>query len=476
MAEESINGALNSQLADFLMGEDIQPGSEAGYKMCKIIWEYHPLGGKMVEKPIEMAMFKPRIYNVSDDAEDRIVNAFIDTWVRLGITQKIKNLFFNARCYGAAAIGIGQDSVSSYKQITKMGLKEEDIFINIFDPLVAAGSMVTSQDPNTRDFQQPDKYLNIQGKKWHPSRTMKVFTGSQIYLSYQSSSMGFTGRSVFQRCLYPLRSYVNTMITNDLVSEKAGVLVAKTTQNSSVISGVLGMANKAKRGMIKAVKNKGVMNIGAGDSIESLNLQNIDGAMNSARSNIIADIAAGSDVPAAILKDEAFANGFGEGKEDSKSVAQYIDSVRQSIDPVITFFEEIVQYIAWNEDFYNSLKNEYPDIYTDDYYTTFFSWRASFEAKWPELQEESPEGRQDSESKLLEQTTKILETLYPRIDPENQAAVAQWLSDVINMMESYEGAPLVLDMDSLKSYRPPMLPTEDDAEYGNAKKGNEEEA
>lgn len=459
MAEETFHGTLNSQLAEFLMGEDIQPGSDTGYKMCKIIWEYHPLGGKMVEKPIEMAMFKPRIYNVSDDAEDRIVNAFIETWKRLGVTQKIKNLFFNARCFGAAAIGIGQDSVSSYKPLSKMGLQEEDIFINIFDPLVAAGSMVSSQDPNARDFQEPNKYLDIQGKKWHPSRTVKVFTGSPIYLSFQPSSMGFTGRSVFQRCVYPLRSYINTMVTNDLVSEKAGVLVAKTAQNSSVVSGILGMANKAKRSMLKAVKSKGVINIGQNDSVESLNLQNIDGAMNSARNNIIADISAGSDVPAAILKDEAFANGFGEGKEDSKAVSQYIDSVRQSIDPVITFFEEIVQYIAWNEDFYNSLKNEYPDLYTEDYYTTFFRWRASFDAKWPELQEESPEGRQDSESKLLEQTIRAYEALLPRLDPDNQATAAQWVSDVVNVLEAYEGSPLVLDIEKLKRYQPPVPST-----------------
>lgn len=118
-----------------------------------------------------------------------------------------------------------------------------------------------------------------------------------------------------------------------------------------------------------------------------------------------------------------------------------------------------MQYIAWNEDFYNSLKNEYPDLYTEDYFTTFFMWRASFSATWPELQEKSPEERQDSEGKLLEQTTKVFDTLYSRLDPDNQAVAAQWLSDVINVLESYEGAPLVLDMDKLKSYRPPTPPT-----------------
>ncbi len=95
------------------------------------------------------------------------------------------------------------------------------------------------------------------------------------------------------------------------------------------------------------------------EDVSSLNLQNIDGALNTARDNIIADIAAGSDVPAIIIKEEAFSNGFGEGKEDSKAISQYIDGVRQQINRY-GLFERLVQYIAWNEEFYQSLKNDLP--------------------------------------------------------------------------------------------------------------------
>ncbi|MCZ6443283.1 hypothetical protein O5268_16085 [Escherichia coli] len=48
---------------------------------------------------------------------------------------------------------------------------------------------------------------------------------------------------------------------------------------------------------MKAAKNKGVLSIGKDEDVSSLNLQNIDGALNTSRDNIIADIAAGSDVP-----------------------------------------------------------------------------------------------------------------------------------------------------------------------------------
>ncbi|MCZ6084634.1 hypothetical protein O5175_04685 [Escherichia coli] len=134
-------------------------------------------------------------------------------------------------------------------------------------------------------------------KDWHPSRTLKIFNGTPIYLEFQSSSFGFTGRSVFQRVLYSLKSYINTMEANDLVSQKAGVLVAKVVQNGSKIDGIMAAATGRKRENVKAAKNKGVLSIGKDEDVSSLNLQNIDGALNTSRDNIIADIAAGSDVP-----------------------------------------------------------------------------------------------------------------------------------------------------------------------------------
>lgn len=473
MAEIQLNTNLSSELSKILESDEIQPGTDVGYELCKLLWQYHPLGGKLVEKPITMAMCKPRLYNVETDPDERVVRQFEKVWKRMEMTERIKNLFFVSRCYGAAAVGVGTDGTSCKEPLPTFGLQEEDVYINVWDPLNAAGSMVTDQNPNSRYFQQANKTLKISGKQWHHSRTLKLFNGTPIYLEYQNSTFGFTGRSVFQRVLYPMKSYVGTMTANDLVSQKAGVMVAKTAQNGSVISGIMAAAAKAKREIVKIARTGGVINIGTSDEIESLNLQNIDKALNAARDNIISDIASGSDVPAVLIKEEAFSNGFGEGTEDSKAISQYVDGVRETIAPTIEYFEQLVQYIAWTEDFYTSLKNDFPDIITEDYQTTFYLWRREFTAKWQELVEESPDKHRESDSKVVQQAVSLFSAVSPQVDPVNRANLADWLSNVANATKTYGDVPLIIDMDKLSKYQPP--PPQDPNYGGPTQQEGEEE-
>nr|MCD3721848.1 hypothetical protein [Escherichia coli] len=187
MAEIEITGGLGSALMRILEAEEIQPGTDIGYELCKLLWQFHPLGGKLVEKPILMAMCKPRQYNVETDPDERVVRRFQEVWERMRVNEKIKNLFFLSRCYGAAAIGVGTDSVSCREPLPTFGLTEEDVYINAWDPLNASGSMVTDQNPNSPFFQEANKRLKIGGKDWHPSRTLKIFNGTPIYLEFQSS-------------------------------------------------------------------------------------------------------------------------------------------------------------------------------------------------------------------------------------------------------------------------------------------------
>lgn len=474
MAEIQLNTNLSSELCKILESDEIQPGTDVGYELCKLLWQYHPLGGKLVEKPITMAMCKPRLYNVETDPDERVVRQFEKVWKRMNMSERIKNLFFVSRCYGAAAIGVGSDGTACRDPLPTFGLQEEDVYINVWDPLNAAGSMVTDQNPNSRYFQQANKTLKISGKQWHHSRTLKIFNGTPIYLEYQNSTFGFTGRSVFQRVLFPMKSYVGTMTANDLVSQKAGVMVAKTAQNGSVISGIMAAAAKAKREIVKIARTGGVINIGTGDDIESLNLQNIDKALNAARDNIISDIASGSDVPAVLIKEEAFSNGFGEGTEDSKAISQYVDGVRETIAPVMEYFEQLVQYIAWTEDFFTSLKSDYPEIITEDYKTTFYQWRLEFTAKWQELVEESPDKHRESDSKVVQQAVAIFSSVSPQVDPSNRAILADWLSNVANSTKTYGDVPLIIDMGTLSKYQPPPQ----DLNHGgqtNQQNGEEEE-
>ncbi|ELY4543948.1 DUF1073 domain-containing protein [Cronobacter sakazakii] len=455
MAEVGISGNLSSELMCILQADEIRPGTDIGYELCKMLWQFHPLGGKLVEKPILMAMCKPRQYNVETDPDERVVRRFQEVWERMNVNEKIKNLFFLARCYGAAAIGVGTDSASCKEPLPTFGLTEDDVYINAWDPLNAAGSMVTDQNPNSPYFQEANKTLKINGKNWHPSRTLKIFNGTPIYLEFQNSTFGFTGRSVFQRVLYSMKSYINTMVASDQVSQKAGVLVAKVAQNGSKMDGIMAAATGKKREAVKVAKNGGVISIGPQDDITSLNLQNIDGALNAARENIISDIASGSDVPAILIKEEAFSKGWSEGSEDSKAVSQYIDGVRQQIEPVMDYFERLVQYIAWNEEFYQSLKNDYPDIITEDYKTMFYQWRREFTATWQELVEESPDKRRESDSKVIQQAANLYAVVVPQLDPVNRAAVTEWLASLVNATQTYGEAPMIIDAEALEKYQPP---------------------
>lgn len=473
MAEIQVDAALSSALTKILESDEIQPGTDVGYEVCKLLWQFHPLGGKLVEKPISMAMCKPRQYSVETDPDERVVRRFQEVWDRMELNEKIKNFFFISRCYGAAAIGVGTAATPCKDPLPTFGLTEEDVYINVWDPLNAAGSMVTDQNPNSRYFQKANATLKIASKNWHTSRTLKVFNGTPIYLEYQSSAFGFTGRSVFQRVLYSMKSYIGTMVANDLVSQKAGVLVAKVAQNGSVMNGIMAAATGKKREFVKEARNKGVISIGQNDAIESLNLQNIDKALTTSRDSIISDISSGSDVPAILIKEEAFSQGWSEGAEDSKAISQYIDGVRQLIEPVMDYFEHLVQYIAWSEDFHTSLKNDFPDIITEDYHTTFYRWRREFTAKWQELVEEAPDKRREADSKVVQQATTLYGTLSPTLDPENRAILAEWLATIVSSTQTYGDTPLIIDTDALANYVPPP---QEQPNGSNPPGGEEEES
>ncbi len=135
------------------------------------------------------------------------------------------------------------------------------------------------------------------------------------------------------------------------------------------------------------------------------------------------------------------------------------------------YFERLVQYIAWNEEFYQSLKNDYPDIITDDYKTTFYQWRREFTATWQELVEESPDKRRESDSKVIQQAIALFSAVSPQVDPENRAVVTEWLASLVNATQTYGEAPLIIDVDALANYEPPKQETPD----GNFQPGGEEE-
>jgi len=207
MATVTVNGSsLGNGLQALLIAPDIQPGDTPGYDLCKQIYLLHPLGAKIVEKPLEIAQSQKRDISIPNSPESRIKEAFEAEWKKLGCDKAIFNHMTQSRIYGVASIAMLERGVPTSKPVDWMTLYKRDVSFNVYDPLNTAGSLVLNQDPMAMDFQHVTQ-IAVSGASFHRSRSRTIMNESPIYIDYVSSGFGFVGRSVYQRALFPLKSF-----------------------------------------------------------------------------------------------------------------------------------------------------------------------------------------------------------------------------------------------------------------------------
>ena len=440
---------LGGSLSTLLTAADIQPGDDASYQTCKTIYAYHPMGGKLADFPIQMAQSQPRKITVPKGPEERLVEAFEDEWRAISADKHIENVARLARVYGVASVALMVEGVDSDKALDFDKLADAEISINVFDPLNTSGSLVLSQDPNSMDFQKVQG-IAVQGQAYHRSRTVTLLNEDPIYIEYTQSAFGYVGRSVYQRALFQLKSFVNSLITDNMIVTKAGVLVAKMQQQSSAIDQMMAAISGQKRELLKEAQTGNVLSISVDESIESLDLNNLEAPYTTARKNIIENIASASGTPAKLLLSETFAAGFGEGTEDAKHIAMYINGIREWMTPLYIFFEKVVRYRAWNEEFYKTIQEEFPNEYKGkSYKTAFYEWSNSFAAEWPSLLEEPDSEKIKVSDVQLKAVIALLEVLLPAVDAQNKVELIKWACDNFNALKLLFPNPLVLDFDAM---------------------------
>ena len=329
-----------------------------------------------------------------------------------------------ARVYGIASLAVLEEDENPADPLDMDKIASKSIYFNVLDPLNTAGSLVLDQDPNSLDFLKPT-YIRVAGKQYHSSRTVVIMNEQPIYIEWTQSAFGFVGRSIYQRALYPLKSFVQTMVTDNTITEKAGLIVAKIKSPGSILDRVSQAFGVFKRNSIKGAKTGNVIQIGIDEAIESLDMTNLRDAAQFARDNIIKNIATSGDMPASFLNQETLAEGFGEGTEDAKSIARYLDTVRQDMTPLYDFMDRIVMARAWNKDFYASIQRKYPELYGDvEYSTAFYEWKNAFVTKWPNLLTEPDSEKIKVEDIILKAAIGVYEVMSPEMDPENKASLA----------------------------------------------------
>jgi hypothetical protein len=459
MGQVDINGSgLGNALSELLTAPDIVPGDQPSYETCKALWLYHPLGKKMVEGPITMAQSQARTISVPDSPEmERVRDQFVKQWETDGCDEVVHNVVAVSRAYGIGSLATVCEDVPPSEPIDPKQYADLKIAFSVFDPLNTAGSLVLNQDPGSIDFMKVTA-IAVSGKAYHRSRTVTLMHERPVYIAYTTSAYGFVGRSVFQRALYPLKSFIQTMITDDLVTKKAGVFIAMLKTAGAIIDAIMSASAGLKRLFVKdaTVVNGNVISIGTDEKIETLNMQNIDGAYGNSRKNILENIATAADMPAIILKQETFAEGFGEGTEDAKLVAGFVDAFRRHIRPVYAFLDPIIMRRAWTPEFYKTIQNDFPEYADLRYEDAFYKWSNSFAAEWPNLLTEPDSEKVKTADVKLKAIIAVWEVLAPALDPENKAIVAGWLEANINSDKLMFQNPLQLNLQALEEYVPPQ--------------------
>ena len=457
-----VGSSLGNALNDFLGNDDLATGDALAYEQCKLLFVWHPLGGKMAEAPISMAQSQERTIAVQS-APVEVVQRFKKDWDALACTSVIHNLHSLSRVYGIASVILGNEAVKSNEPLDMWKLWEQKIFFNVLDPLNTAGSLVLPQIPNTPNFQHPVT-VSTSGQTFHPSRCNIVMNEHPVFIEYTRSAFGFVGRSVFQRAIVPLKGFLATMDSDNMIAQKLGFIVHTAAQPGSIIDNLMGAIGALKRTMIRGGRTGNVITIGEKDKLETLDMTHVDTAGTMARTNILKNIATAADMPAKLLENETMVAGFGEGTEDAKNIARYIDRIRLLMQPTYQWFDNIVMYRAWNPQFYEQIQAQYPDLYEGrDFKEVFLEWRAEFAATWPSVLIE-PESEQSEQEKVkLEGIIAFMQLLLDKLDPANKAAMIMTAIDNLNENKRMFPHAFALDGEALLEFLEEQKSAGDDA-------------
>lgn len=454
-AEIMAAGNVGSPLTHILTSDAITPGNSPSYELCKLLYSFHPIGAKMAEAPVNMAQSQDREISIPVDGEERLVAEFLRIRRQLGngvgADALIKNLKVQSRVYGIATLIIG-DRVhpeNSDRPLDFAKLHETEPYFTVLDPLNTAGSLILEQDPNSPDFQKP-KAVRVGARTYHPSRCVVCINESPFFILWSDSAFGFSGRSVYQRALYPMKTLLQSMITDQLVTIKCGLLVYKAKAPGSIMNNRIMQMFSFKRQQLKAGVTGQVLNIGTDEEIESLNFQNLEGPATMARNNALKNCAMAASMPAKMLEQEELVEGLAEGTEDAKQIARFIDRLRIEMFPEYAFLDRVSQRLAWTPEFYKVMQRLYPDAYKSvPYETAFYGWANAFQANWPNLLAEPPSKKMETEKIRFEAVVALLETMKPLIrSPENQTELLAWAADEINSRRELFTSPLNIDQEA----------------------------
>lgn len=228
-----------------------------------------------------------------------------------------------------------------------------------------------------------------------------------------------------------LAAFLVSMEVDALVLKKSGVLVAKTKPVGAAANRMSMWWQRKKASDVKRSLNGNVLAIETDEDISTLNMANTADAMTTARNNVISNIATALDAPAVILQNDVLTNGFGEGKEDSKVIAQFVERYRNEIEHIFEFMIPRIQELAWTEEWYASFVMANPAYASISFQSATNYWRNNFEYVWPNYLTEPDSEKRKGEKDTFDSYMALFEKLQAGMkNPEKRRALAQAMVDL----------------------------------------------
>lgn len=378
------------------------------YQECKDIYRFWPLGKRVASSLPNFAMSADREIIVKDSPSE-IVDQFKKTAESLQLDKQIRKCSIYSRVFGLAAMFVACENVAVTKNLTRKDVLNNRIVFNVLDPLNIAGIRV-NQDANSLQYQKVEQIQINGGQVVGSKRATAIFNDLPLYLKFSPSTFSFSGPSIYQNMTGVIKSWNRAIVALERIATKAGSIVVKSNSLAHA-SGIDIAATKRNLQLIRNMENDGIAALNEGGEIEFFQLNGvaeIDSIINQLNTSLMMAL---SDTPSAILLDKNLANGFADGSEDMKAIIMSVDNFRKlALSPLYNFADPFVMYKAWDDEFIETMKKEYPDLYRGmSNIEILTSWVQGFSFKWGNLYPEPEKDRLDTNSVKLDLLQKAKE-------------------------------------------------------------------
>lgn len=377
------------------------------YEACKNIYRTSALGKRIIEGLINYALSVPREITVKD-LPDEFAKQFFKTSQKLKQTEKIKETLYIARIYGTSALFINVYNDTDYAIDYIPNFLDNDEYnfaFTVLDPMNLVNSRV-NLNPLHPDYLTIDEII-IENKQFDKKLIFIAHALPFLYQDDRTTLIPYSPPSVFYNMADLITDYDKAIQSLDALLYKAGVIIYAYASGGK-ISGVKIDSVKASEQILKQKTAGSILAVPTGNAVQDFPINNVVGIVEAINKLEDCITKALKDTPASILFDSQLGRGFSSGDMDKQTEIQTVDTYRQNfIRPLYENTDYFIMLKAWDNEFLDGIKEQYPDLSKYENITLFEKAREGFEFEFGNLYPEPEQVKIGNNLQKMDLITKL---------------------------------------------------------------------